>query len=127
MCIRDSYHLLLFNCDIKTIQKAWSASKHVYIVTKCKRSRHHGVTHRARKKEVWNHMGNVHYGDKRGVSGASVGYCLKYILKSKGIERNPLDDSEKEFAVMSKGLGKDYVTPAMVRWHKHDLLNLSLI
>src|SRR5678816_1259739 len=37
---RPHYHLLLFNCDIKTIQKAWSASKHVYIVTKCKRSRH---------------------------------------------------------------------------------------
>lgn len=44
-------------------------------------------------------LGQVHYGD---VSGASIGYCLKYICKEGKIPLHKNDDRQKEFALMSK-------------------------
>lgn len=46
-------------------------------------------------------LGSVHYGK---VSGASVGYTLKYISKPSKIPMHRNDDRLKEFALMSKGL-----------------------
>jgi len=31
------------------------------------------------------------------------------------------DDRKKEFSVMSKGLGSNYITEAMIKWHKNNL------
>lgn len=65
---------------------------------------------------AWS-LGQVHYGQ---VSGASVGYTLKYMNKPrKNTHRN--DDREKEFSLMSKGLGANYLSEKMVHWHKADL------
>lgn len=64
--------------------------------------------------------GHVHYGY---VTGASVGYTMKYISKPGKIPLHRNDDRQPEFALMSKGLGKDYLTPQMCQWHKQDLLN----
>lgn len=58
--------------------------------------------------------GQVHYGT---VTGASIGYCLKYMCKPKRIPLHQNDDRIREFALMSKGLGKSYLTPAVIRWH----------
>lgn len=63
---------------------------------------------------AWN-LGHVHYGD---VSGASVGYTLKYINKTKKIPLHQNDDRQPEFALMSKKIGINYLTPQMVNWHK---------
>lgn len=68
--------------------------------------------------------GQVWYG---GVSGASVGYTLKYISKQSKIPMHANDDRPKEFSLMSKGLGKNYLTPEMVKWHKADLENRMFI
>jgi hypothetical protein len=57
------------------------------------------------------------------VTGASVGYTLKYISKASVIGRFARDDRQKEFSLMSKQLGISYLTPAMVRWHKTDPTN----
>lgn len=70
-------------------------------------------------QESWN-LGSVHYGT---VSGASVGYTLKYISKPGKIPLHKNDDRHKEFARMSKRLGEQYLTQAMRRWHKRDLDN----
>jgi len=86
---RPHYHMILFNADIETIEKAWS-------------------------------KGNVHYGD---VQEASATYALKYINKVGKIPVHELDDREPEFQLMSKGLGKNYLTRSMARWHKKDLTN----
>lgn len=70
-------------------------------------------------QEAWN-LGRVHYGT---VSGASVGYTLKYLSKPKRIPMHSNDDREREFSLMSKGLGASYLTPQIVEWHKLDLDN----
>lgn len=68
---------------------------------------------------AWD-KGHVHYGY---VTGASVGYTMKYISKPGKIPLHRNDDRQPEFALMSKGLGKDYLTPQICQWHKKDLLN----
>jgi len=68
---------------------------------------------------TWN-LGAVHFGD---VAEASVGYTLKYISKGRWKPMHKRDDRYKEFARMSKGLGANYITPAMKKWHLNDLEN----
>lgn len=48
-------------------------------------------------------LGHIHYGL---VSGASIGYCLKYMAKKGKIPMHANDDRLPEFALMSKGLGQ---------------------
>lgn len=64
--------------------------------------------------------GSVHYGD---VSGASIGYTLKYMSKQSKIPVDKNDDRVKEFGLMSKGLGANYLTDAMRAWHHADKNN----
>lgn len=80
---RPHYHVILFNADAKTIDKAWG-------------------------------LGSTHFGY---VSGASVGYTLKYINKAGKVPKHANDDRLPEFALMSKGLGKSYLTREMLAWH----------
>jgi len=66
--------------------------------------------------------------EKRGntlwtVNGASVGYVLKYMTKKGKIPMHQNDDRIPEYSNMSKGLGLNYLTPAMIAWHKADLVN----
>lgn len=56
------------------------------------------------------------------VSGASVGYTLKYIEKPKRIPMHRNDDRLPEFRLMSKKLGEAYLTPEMKKWHLNDPL-----
>lgn len=74
---RPHYHIILFNCSIELIQEAW--------------------------KLDGKYLGTVHYGT---VSGASVGYCLKYMTKPGRIPLHQNDDRQPEFSLMSKGLGE---------------------
>lgn len=57
------------------------------------------------------------------VSGASIGYCLKYMSKESRIPMHGNDDRKKEFRLMSKGLGLNYLSEAMIKWHKTDPAN----
>lgn len=68
---------------------------------------------------AWDN-GDVHYGD---VSGASVGYTLKYMSKQSKIPMHQNDDRIKEFGLMSKGLGANYLSDAMINWHAKDKNN----
>ena len=43
------------------------------------------------------------------------------ISKEKQIPMFQQDDRQKEFSVMSKGLGKSYLTPQAINWHKNKL------
>jgi len=62
--------------------------------------------------------GTVHYGQ---VSGASVGYTLKYMSKKAKIPMHRNDDRTPEFSLMSKGLGLSYVNDKTIAWHHNDL------
>lgn len=64
--------------------------------------------------------GHIYYGT---VTNESVGYCLKYMCKKPKIPMHRNDDRQREFSLMSKGLGENYMTPAMNRWHKKDIQN----
>lgn len=63
-------------------------------------------------------LGSSHFGN---VTNASVGYTLKYISKCRRVPAHQNDDRVPEFSLMSKGLGLNYVTDAMKRWHKDKL------
>jgi len=67
----------------------------------------------------WSH-GHVHFGQ---VTGASIGYTLKYMCKETKIPEFWNDDRIPEFALMSKKLGLNYLTPQMIQWHQADLKN----
>ncbi|QCQ85017.1 replication initiator protein [Blackfly microvirus SF02] len=66
---------------------------------------------------AWEY-GAIHYGE---ITDASIGYCLKYMTKEGKIPQHQNDDRQKEFSLMSKGLGSNYLTPSMAHYHKSDL------
>lgn len=91
---RPHYHIILFNANKEHIIDSWTINN--------------------------KPIGSVHIGN---VSSASIGYTLKYMCKESKIPMHQNDDRKKEFAVMSKGLGKNYMSDSMIKWHKNDLLN----
>ena len=92
---RPHYHIILFNATQQGVLDAWRDSD-------------------------GQPIGDVHFGT---VTEASIGYCLKYISKERKKKSFARDDRLPEFALMSKGLGANYMTDAMIGWHKEDLLN----
>lgn len=84
---------------------------------KTKRPHYHIILFNAKLELIqpaWN-LGHIHYGQ---VNEASVGYTLKYISKPSKVPQHKNDDRIREFSLMSKGLGENYLTPEMVKWHK---------
>lgn len=52
---------------------------------------------------------------------ASAGYTAKYINKFQFKRRHERDDRHPEFSLMSKGLGSNYLSDAMVKYHQSDI------
>ena len=90
--MRPHYHIILFNANREMIARAWAKDG--------------------------RELGSIFIGD---VSEASIGYTLKYMQKPGKIPIHQNDDRQKEFQLMSKGLGKSYLTQKMINWHKQDL------
>lgn len=90
---RPHYHLILFNViDINSIYKAWSTA----IVER-------GIT------VGFHPFGIIDIDDD--VNATNIEYVLKYICKEdKGIGKSKNDFRNTEFSLMSKGLGKDWIT-----------------
>lgn len=91
-----------------------------------KRPHYHIILFNARinlLQSAWN-LGSIHYGS---ISGASVGYTLKYINKGKQYF-HANDDRLPEFQLMSKRLGDNYITPATLAFHQstNDRMYLTL-
>lgn len=63
-------------------------------------------------RESWK-MGQVHIGN---VTQASINYCLGYMVNGKSWKMQHY--REKPFNLMSKGLGKNYLSAQMIAWHK---------
>lgn len=90
--------------------------------SKTMRPHYHIILFNARVELIqpaWQ-LGSVHYGQ---VTGASVGYTLKYMMKPSKIPMHRNDDRQREFSLMSKGLGLSYINDKTIRWHKADLEN----
>ena len=96
---RPHYHMIIFNADAEKVERAWSEYRagHGYIP-----------------------FGSIFIGE---VNEASIGYTLKYMQKPGKIPKHQNDDRQKEFSLMSKGLGKSYITNNMIKYHHNDLLN----
>lgn len=103
---RPHYHIILFNSVSlsKWIGKAKSGAD-LYDVTSVSASWKHGATYSGKVQE------------------ASVGYTLKYLSKVKRVPAYAGDLRLPEFSLMSKRLGDNYLSEAMVGWHKSDLLD----
>lgn len=87
--------------------------------SRTKRPHYHAIIFDASDVEIskaWG-FGYVHCGN---VSSDSIAYCAKYIDKPSLIPLFEKDDRCKEFSLMSKGMGKNYLSPAKIKWHKQD-------
>lgn len=76
-------------------------------------------------QDCWEH-GYIHYG--MDVDEAAVGYTLKYMSKPSRIPMHVNDDRVKEYALMSKGLGANYLTQAIIQYHNqsYEFMNCVL-
>lgn len=92
--MRPHYHAIIFNVNIDYLQRAWTDT------------------------ETLKPIGIVDVGT---VGPASVAYVTNYLHKGRMIPAHPGDDRQPEFSLMSKGLGKNYLTPAIEQYHKADL------
>jgi len=90
--MRPHYHLIIFNADKEKVELAWTLDRRP--------------------------LGQIYIGD---VNEASIGYTLKYMTKKGKIPIHQNDDRQKEFSLMSKGLGSNYLTKKMVKWHKNNI------
>lgn len=91
---RPHYHIILFNAKLEHVLNSWVKDG--------------------------RYMGDYFVGT---VEEASIGYVLKYISKTKKIPLHKNDDRLQEFCLMSKGMGANYLTKAMEKWHKADIGN----
>lgn len=86
------------------------------------RPHYHIILFNASEEKIeksWN-LGSIHIGK---VNHSSVGYTLKYISKPGRIPYHKNDDRKKEFSLMSKGIGSNYLTNVMIKWHHADQNN----
>jgi len=106
---RPHYHAIIFNCDLKYIigETAKQAELHpeYYLDGRFQFN-----------EDNWKN-GHITVGL---VTGASIGYTLKYISKPRRVPMWNGDDRVPEFSLMSKGLGSNYLTPSKIQYHKQD-------
>lgn len=89
---RPHYHSIIFNADQQSILDAWD-------------------------------YGNVHFGE---VNEKTMAYTLKYALKkvgrvTKSDWKNPDATREIERTLISKGIGKDYLTDDIKKYYQDDI------
>lgn len=96
--------------------------------TKNKRPHYHAIIFNIEDKETifkaWQNKGTVHVGQ---VSGDSIAYTMKYIDKITNKKQHARDDRQPEFPLMSKGIGKNYITEQTKNWHKSDLSRMFVV
>lgn len=69
-------------------------------------------------EQQWEH-GSVHIGK---LNEKTVNYTLKYISKTTNEGKAEWDDREVTKSLMSKGLGANYLTESIKRYHKQSLV-----
>lgn len=68
-------------------------------------------------KKSWSH-GHIDIGT---FSTGSVAYVASYLNKGRSVPSHARDDRLREFALMSKKMGINYLSPAIVDYHKADI------
>lgn len=88
--------------------------------SKTMRPHYHAIMYDATKDEIvkaWT-LGDVHIGQ---VTEDSIAYTAKYMQKAGKIPMFASDDRVPEFSLMSKHLGKSYLTPQVVKYHRQGI------
>lgn len=91
-----------------------------------KRPHYHIILFNAREEDVrdaWQ-FGEVDCGT---VTGNSIAYTTAYINKGKVVPEHKRDDREKEFSLMSKGLGLNYITAKTELYHAQDPTRMYVV
>lgn len=105
---RPHYHIILYNAKIQCM------------LTKKDENalRIHGLDGKLELMSKHWIYGHTTFGQ---VNGASIGYSLKYISKGRTVPKHANDDRLPEFSLISKHLGINYLTKAMVHYYKADI------
>lgn len=94
--------------------------------TNTKRPHYHAIIFNCPDAEyyakAWT-AGQIHIGQ---VTQDSVAYTMKYIDKWTDNRKHARDDRKPEFALMSKGLGENYLSDAVKKYHQSDISKLYL-
>lgn len=106
MSLRPHYHVILFNCTLTNLIgiKYENQYKQGNILLD-------GTTEY--KCDTWP-CGHITIGT---LTQASIGYTLKYICKDSIVGKFNRDDRTKEYSMMSKKIGDNYLTPNMKKYH----------
>lgn len=92
-----------------------------------RRPHYHAIVFNCPDNEMFNTawgLGSVFVG---AVSSDSVAYTMKYIDKQTSRKTHFRDDRLPEFPLMSKGLGKNYLTDEIIEYHKADISRLYAV
>lgn len=82
-----------------------------------------------KEKDIYNQIkitwqkGDVHIGT---VTEASTAYTLEYISKQSDIKKHERDDRKQEFSLFSKGLGSNYLTENIKKYHQDNYQNMFI-
>jgi len=91
---RPHYHIILLNVtNNKNLGKAWS--------------------------KKGKQIGKIDVGT---LTQQSIAYTIKYIDKECGIGYHRTDQRERQFQLISKGLGQSYITPQQIIYHRSNPL-----
>jgi len=101
---RPHYHMILYNIEAP-----------MFPIGKDDRG---NMKYKCRVIEKCWPFGTVDIG---GLSSDSAAYCAKYVSKPRRIPEHKRDDRVKEFSIMSKGLGDNYISDAILKYHQDDL------
>jgi len=112
---------------VKRLRKLEPESIKYYLVgeygTKNKRPHYHAIVFGVQNPQLFvdawtlvgNQLGGVHIGS---VTSDSIAYTMKYIDKQSFRAQHARDDRQPEFPLMSKGLGENYLTEEVKRYHR---------
>lgn len=81
------------------------------------RPHYHAIIYDATDKEItqaWG-LGGTHFGT---VTEDSIAYTAKYMYKPKRVPLHANDDRISEFSLMSKNMGKNYLTPSIIKYYE---------
>lgn len=110
---QDFIKRLRFNTKCKTI-KYYACGEYGSTTW---RPHYHAIIFDVGFEDVFKAWGNgqIHFGDTRQ---ESIAYTTKYMCKPSKIPLHSKDDRIPEFSLMSKGMGKNYLTDQMIKYHE---------
>lgn len=109
----DFFKRLRYNTNCKTI-KYYACGEYG---GQTLRPHYHGILFDATNDAVtkaWT-AGSAHFGE---ANARTMSYVTKYICKPKTVGLSELDDRQAEFALMSKGMGLNYLDSKTVKYHQ---------